>query len=233
MNTSIRIADAGCDTGRVRREQAGNLAGQISERNLAGDQAVEARVREQRQRLGQPVAPGRRCPAGRRPLAALAGSQRPAGGVGGASTAAGLEAFDAQKPGCGKANGTFAQLPEQAARAVASPERKLALALEKIRKSFQDPKFIGAIESLADKLPIMAEGVADMVKFIIDIPLTAAGLAIGAKGATSGAFTSVLGGGRAAGRAAGAAFADSGTAAGKGASAPPNSLRPGTSTGVS
>ncbi len=142
-----------------------------------------------------------------------------AGVAGVALTAAGLKAFDAQISGFGKSTGNFAQLQEQAARAVASPERKLALALEKIQQSFQDPKFIGAIESLADKLPIMAEGVADMVKFIIDNPLTSAGLAIGAKAATSGALTSVLGGGRAAGRAAGAAFADSGTAAGKGASA--------------
>ncbi len=145
-----------------------------------------------------------------------------AGVAGVALTAAGLEAFDAQIAGFGKSTGTFAKLQEQAARAVASPERKLALALEKVTQSFQDPKFIGAIESLADKLPIMAEGVADMVKFIIDNPLTSAGLAIGAKTATSfggGAIRNALSGGGGAGKAAGAEFAKSGTAAGKGASA--------------
>ena len=130
----------------------------------------------------------------------------------------GLNAFDEQISGFGKATGDITKLKEQAARAMDSPERKLKLALEKVQQSFQNPKFIGAIEKLADKLPQMADGVAKMVEFIVDNPLMAGGIALGGKAASSFAGPSIakmmLGGGAKAGTEAGEALVKSGAKTG-------------------
>lgn len=64
-------------------------------------------------------------------------------------------------------------------RVVTDPSVKMRVALNKIRDAFAQPKMIGAITKLADSLPALAKGVADMVSFIVDNPLGAAGMGMG------------------------------------------------------
>jgi hypothetical protein len=61
-------------------------------------------------------------------------------------------------------------------------------AMNKVREAFTQPKMIAAIETLASKLPELAEGVADIIEFIVENPMLSAGIGIGARVAAPALF---------------------------------------------
>jgi len=64
-------------------------------------------------------------------------------------------------------------------RIESDPSIKIRQALNKVRDAFAQPKMLDAIGKLADKLPSLAKVVADVVSFIADSPLMAAGVGLG------------------------------------------------------
>jgi hypothetical protein len=54
-------------------------------------------------------------------------------------------------------------------------------ALNKLEEAFQKPKVLAAIDKLAEKLPELAEVIADLVGFVADNPLLSGGLLVGGK----------------------------------------------------
>jgi len=103
----------------------------------------------------------------------------------------GLAAFDEQIQKFGKSSTDYAKLQEQAARQLDSPEAKLRAALERIQEAFRAPGMIRAIETVADKLPVLAEALAKMISFTVDHPLIAGGAALGGKATMTFAQASI------------------------------------------
>jgi hypothetical protein len=105
------------------------------------------------------------------------------------------------------------------ARHKSTTAANLDAALNKVRNAFAQPKMIGAINKLAENLPVLADKLADLVDWIVNNPWEAAAVAGGVKvggsflaGATGSALKGL--GGKLAGGAAGSAAAG---AAGAGA----------------
>ncbi|MEA3225136.1 MAG: hypothetical protein U9Q07_04235 [Planctomycetota bacterium] len=93
---------------------------------------------------------------------------------------AGLEAYDKMVKQIRKTEMSATDIDRMYKRRVETdPSVKLRLALNKIRDAFAQPKMIAAITKLADSLPALAKGVADMVSFVVDNPLGAAGMGMG------------------------------------------------------
>lgn len=115
------------------------------------------------------------------------------------------------------------KMEEADARHKASAAAQLDHALNKVRDAFTKPEMIKSINTLADKLPVFAEKLVDLISWVTDNPWKAAGIAAGAK--VGGAFLTgavgkgiggaLLGGGGTAAAGGGAAGgAAGGTAAG-------------------
>jgi hypothetical protein len=148
-----------------------------------------------------------------------------------------LKAIDEAFHEASKTTWDYAELQRRAQKRMADdPSVKMRMALNRLERAFSQPKMINAIEKLADKLPILADKLADFVDWAVDNPWKAvgavagakvAGPAIGAAAGTAGAMAlksigAKLVGGAAAGAgagtaatgAAGAATGAAGTSAG-------------------
>ena len=94
--------------------------------------------------------------------------------------AKGLEAYDKMVKQIRHTEMTAQDIDRLYAKRVdEDPSVKMRDALNKIRDAFAQPKMIDAISKLADKLPALAKAVADLVSFIMDSPLKAAGVGLG------------------------------------------------------
>ena len=101
------------------------------------------------------------------------------------------------------------------------PSKDLNDALNRLKEAFRSPQMVSAITTLAEKLPALAEAASKALEFIMDNPVSSAGVLVGAKAGTGfagGAISSVLGtafssGGNAAGKAVEAGMVRGGVAA--------------------
>ncbi len=92
----------------------------------------------------------------------------------------GLEAYDKMVGQIRKTEMKASDIERMYKRRVATdPSVKMRQALNKIRDAFAQPKMIAAITTLADKLPALAKAVADIVSYMADNPLGAAGVGMG------------------------------------------------------
>lgn len=92
-------------------------------------------------------------------------------------------------------------------------------ALEELRQAFADPAMMSAIESLAENLPALAEGMAKIVDFVVQNPALAIGGAGAASALKGGIVTAITGAMASGGATAGGAIGTSMTAAGQTAGA--------------
>lgn len=133
---------------------------------------------------------------------------------------AALSAFDANLKKASKVSMEFSDIQKKAADRMANdPSAKMRQALNKVEQAFTRPKMINAIEKLADKLPALADAVADLIEWITENPWQAAVAGVGLR--AGGSFlTGAAGAGMSAllGKAAGGGAAAAG-AAGAGAGA--------------
>lgn len=107
---------------------------------------------------------------------------------------------------------TINRIQETNAKLVSTSGANFQDALNKMEKAFSQPKMLEAINTLADKLPALAEQLAGIVEFIAEKPLQAALIALSARIALAAAGGALPGLGKAvAGRVAAASVA--GTAA--------------------
>ena len=91
-----------------------------------------------------------------------------------------MAAFDKMVGSIRKTEMTASDLDRMYSKRVQSdPSVKLRIAINKVRDAFAQPKMIDAIGKLADKLPGLAKAVADLIGFIVDNPLGAAGVGMG------------------------------------------------------
>jgi len=94
----------------------------------------------------------------------------------------GIEAFKASMKGASESSLTFAELQKKAAqRMLDDPTIKMNMALDKIRMAFGQPKMLKAIDSIAEKLPVMAEKLVEFIDWVVDNPWKAAATMGGAK----------------------------------------------------
>jgi hypothetical protein len=73
------------------------------------------------------------------------------------------------------------KIEESDARHKNTTSAQIDNAMNKIRNAFTKPEMIEAIEKLAKHLPAMADGVAELIEFIVGNPALSAGLAVGAR----------------------------------------------------
>lgn len=113
----------------------------------------------------------------------------------------------------------YSDLQRKAAERIQEdPAVKLRVAIGKLEAAMSQPKMIRAIETLADKLPVLADKFAELIDWIVNNPWKAAGVAVGAKvampavGAALGTAGSAL-----LGAGAGAAMKGAGALLGAGA----------------
>lgn len=111
-----------------------------------------------------------------------------------AATEAGLEAYDEAIRQAARSTGDYADLQKQAQRQLETPEAKLRMAIERLQLSFQRPEMIRAIDTMAEKLPALAEGLAKLLEFAMSNPITAGSLAVGGKMGMTFAQASMAGG---------------------------------------
>lgn len=139
-----------------------------------------------------------------------------------AKTNAAMDAYKAAIEKAGKSTTTWADIQKEAADEMESPEKRLAVAMEKLTQSFQSKEITDAIGKLAESLPKLAEVAGDVIGFASKHPIAAGGLALGGNAALSAAgtglssmITSALfgGGTKAAGAIAGGVVAGAETAA--------------------
>lgn len=91
-----------------------------------------------------------------------------------------VAAFDKMVAGIRKTEMTASDLDRMYEKRIQEdPSVKLRIAINKVRDAFAQPKMIDAIGKLADKLPGLAKAVADLIGFIVDNPLGAAGVGMG------------------------------------------------------
>jgi len=99
-----------------------------------------------------------------------------------AATKAGLEAFDRYIRQAGSAASDFASLQKSAADRIShDPGKKLDMAVEKIRLAFATPKVLGALDQLADKLPVFADTVIKVINYVLDNPWESLATVVGGK----------------------------------------------------
>ena len=143
---------------------------------------------------------------------------------------AGLRAFDDNIKKASRVTMTYADVQKKAsARMKDDPSVKLRRAIEKVEQAFAQPAMIEALDTLADKLPALAEQLGDLIKWITENPKTAIAAGVGLKvggaalgGIAGAAGTKLLGKiglGAAAKGAAGAGAAGAGAAGTGGAAA--------------
>jgi len=61
------------------------------------------------------------------------------------------------------------------------PAIKLRMAIDRVTDAFQQPKMIDAINKLADKLPMLADKVADIVNYVVENPKKSLAIGVGAR----------------------------------------------------
>lgn len=125
----------------------------------------------------------------------------------------------------------YSKIQEEAvARGKDDPLIKLNKAMARMGEAFTQPKMIAAMNKLADKLPAMADAVADVIGYILDNPWETIAMVVAAKvgmafagaavaKAVASGMARLLGGQAAASGVSAAATALGGTAAGGGAAA--------------
>ncbi len=129
-----------------------------------------------------------------------------------AKTAAGLEAYQQALASAGKSNVSYSDLQKEAADEMETGEKKMAVAMEKMKQAFSKPEVTAAIEKLLGSLPKLADILADLVGFAAKHPVlagAAAGAGVFGQGALSQGIPALIdalkkGGGAAAGPAGGA-----------------------------
>jgi hypothetical protein len=98
------------------------------------------------------------------------------------ATKAGLAAYDAMIDKIGESSYTWDKLTATAEKRVKEdPSVKMREAMNKVRDAFSQPKMIEALGKLADKLPALADAIAEMVEFVVDNPMLALGVVGGLK----------------------------------------------------
>jgi len=112
-------------------------------------------------------------------------------------SAAGLAAYQAALLAAGKSTLSAADVNKQFADEMNSGERKVAVALERLKSAFAKPEVTAAIEKLMGALPALADVITKVIGFASDNPVAAGAAALGgtfAKGAIEsmivGAFKS-------------------------------------------
>ncbi len=105
--------------------------------------------------------------------------------------AAALEALRASFTEAGKSTVSFADIQTEAAAEMAAAPQKIALAKEKLLQAFSSDKFQAALSKIIDKLPALADLIAQIVGFAADNPAAAGAAAIGGTFA-KGAIESVI-----------------------------------------
>lgn len=99
---------------------------------------------------------------------------------------AGLDAFDKRMFSFGKTTETAETLLERFNKRLQSdPALAFDHAMNQLKQTFQQPEMMEAVNSLAQNLPVFAEGLADVIDFMMKNPLTTASLAIGGQAALS------------------------------------------------
>jgi alkylhydroperoxidase/carboxymuconolactone decarboxylase family protein YurZ len=94
----------------------------------------------------------------------------------------GLIAYDKMIEKIGASSYTFDKLQDSfQVRKAEDPGVKLRTALNKVRDAFSQPKMVEAIEELADKLPVLADKLAEFIAWVIDNPWKTGALAIGGR----------------------------------------------------
>jgi hypothetical protein len=143
---------------------------------------------------------------------------------------AGLKAFDDALAESSTVTMTWKDIQKKASdRLKDDPAVQLRRSIDKVVMKFSDPKMIGAIDRLTDKLPMMAEKVADFIDWVSKNPWKAVAAGVGIKlgaGFASGMAASIakqiagaIGGTGAAGAAGAAGASGAGAAGAAGAGA--------------
>jgi len=110
------------------------------------------------------------------------------------ATEAGLKAFDAAIGKLGQTTMEWSQIQDRAADNQQAASAKIRQAQELWQRAFTDEKTLAAMDDLAQSLPKIASGMANLVKFAVDSPWLAGGALLGGKAALAGAggFTGSL-----------------------------------------
>ena len=114
-------------------------------------------------------------------------------------SAAALAAYEASLQAAGKSSLTYGDLQTEAAAEMETTEKKMAVALEKLRQAFAKPEITDALTKLMSKLPALADIVASLVDFAVEHPALAGAGALGASvggsvmtGAANSAFDALI-----------------------------------------
>lgn len=103
------------------------------------------------------------------------------------ATAEAVKAFDANVAKLGGSTMQWSQIQEKAADNEQSAATKIRQAQEMWQRAFTDPATMDAMGELAQHLPKVASGMADLVKFAVDSPWAAGAAVVGGKAALAGA----------------------------------------------
>jgi hypothetical protein len=94
----------------------------------------------------------------------------------------GLSAFDKALEKSSTVTWNWSDVQKKASdRMKGDPALKLQDSINKVIQAFSKPKMIKAIDRVADKLPILAEKLAELISWIVDNPWKAVGAGIGLK----------------------------------------------------
>jgi hypothetical protein len=103
------------------------------------------------------------------------------------ATEAGVAAFDAGIAKLGQTTGKWSDIQDRAADNQNATSSKIRQAQEMFQRAFTDPKTMGAMGELAEKLPALAEGIAKLISFTVENPLLTGATFVGSKAALAGA----------------------------------------------
>lgn len=92
-----------------------------------------------------------------------------------------------------KSTVAWGDIQKEAAAEMNESPQKIATATEKLRQAFQSEKMQAALGKIIDKLPALADGIAKIVEMVLDNPLAAGGVAIGATFAKGALETLIAG----------------------------------------
>jgi hypothetical protein len=88
--------------------------------------------------------------------------------------------------GAAESSVDWSRIQERASDNMKGPAANITTAIETMKEAFEDPGMQSAIESLAENLPELAEGVAKAVQFIVKNPIMSAGVLLGGTGIRGG-----------------------------------------------
>lgn len=94
---------------------------------------------------------------------------------------AGVQSFREALQEAGKSSLTFADLQKQAEKRAQDPQRKLAVAMEKMSQEFTKREFLDSINKLSGSLPKLADAIAKVVNFVGAHPLAAGAALVGGR----------------------------------------------------